>query len=185
MRKTRHYRRRLSLVRCVAPLFGLWDSDAVSAHRPSFYLMRLDLVSSRFLMKAGSVVALWLLSASVGYAAPGPRRAVVGRACSPHTAPVRKLVRHPKSFGGPVAPPSKRAMAGLSDATARLQRGTRANLDDDDEAIQSDASAARIDADDRPVPALRPLGLLHGSVIPLPRPHTFSPRSPRGPPKPT
>jgi len=76
-------------------------------------------------------------------------------------------------------------MAGLSDATARLQRGTRANLDDDDEAIQSDASAARIDADDRPVPALRPLGLLHGSVIPLPRLHTFSPRSPRGPPKPT
>lgn len=146
--------------------------------------MRLDLVSSRFLIKAGSVFALWLLSASVAYASPGPRRAIVGRACSPHT-PARHLVRHPKSFGGPVAPLSKRAMAGLSDATARLQRGTRANLDDDDEAIQSDASAARIDADDRPVPALRPLGLLHGSVIPLPRLHTFSPRSPRGPPKPT
>ena len=147
--------------------------------------MRLDLLSSQFLLKVGSGVVLWLLSASVADAAPGPRRALVGRACSPHAAPVRKLVRQTKSFGGPVALPSKRAMAGLSDATARLRRSTRANLTDDDEAIQSGASAARIDADDRPVPALRPLGVLHGSIVPLPLLHAFSPRSPRGPPIPT
>jgi len=145
--------------------------------------MRLDFLSFRFLMKAGSVAALWLLSVSAGYATPGPARNIVGRACSPKAAPVRKLMRQSKSAGGPVALPSKRAMAGLSDVTAHLKRGTRATFSsDDDEAIQSDASAARIDADDRAVPALRPLGVLPGSIVPLPRIHTFSPRAPRGPP---
>jgi len=147
--------------------------------------MRLDLLSFRFLMKAGSVVALWLLSVSTGYAAPGSARNIVGRACSPKAAPVRKLIRHSKAAGGPVALPSKRAMAGLSDIAAHLRRGTGAAFSDDDEAIQSDASAARIDADDRAVPALRSLGVLHKSIVPLPRLHTFSPRSPRGPPIPT
>lgn len=133
-------------------------------------------------MKAGSTVLVWLLFASVGYAAPNPGRGVTGRACSPNATKVRKLMRHPKSFGGPVALPSKRALAGLSDATARLQRGSRAYLSDDDEAIQSDAAAARIDADDRAVPALRPLGVLHGPIALLRPLHTSSPRSPRGPP---
>jgi hypothetical protein len=145
--------------------------------------MFFEFVRSRFLMKAGSTLVLWLLCTAVGYAAPGPERGVAaGRACSPHAAKVRKLLRHPKSFGGPVAKPSKRALAGLSDATARLHRGARANLSEDDEAIQSDAAAARIDGDDRVVPALRPLGLLHGPVVLLPPLPTSSPQSPRGPP---
>jgi hypothetical protein len=147
--------------------------------------MRLTLVNFRVLMKGGSVVALWLLSACVSDAAPGPGRNIVGRACSPKAAPVRKLIRHSKSAGGPVALPSKRAMAGLSDIAAHLRRGTRAAFSEDEEAIQSDTSAARIDADDRAVPALRSLGVLHRSIVPLPRLHTFSPRSPRGPPIPT
>src|SRR5262245_12005849 len=144
--------------------------------------MRVDFVRPRFLMKAGSTLVLWLLFASVGYAAPGPSHSVAGRACSPHATKLRKLLRHPKSFGGPVAQPSKRALAGLSDVTARLRRGTRANLSEDDEAIQSDAAAARVDADDRVVPALRPLGLLHGPIVLLPPLPTSSPQSPRGPP---
>ena len=141
------------------------------------------LQSFRFLMKAGcGVAALWLLSASTAYSAPGPARNIVGRACSPKAAPVRKLIRHSKAAGGPVALPSKRAMAGLSDVTALFKRGTRGSFSEDDEAIQSSTSAARIDADDRAVPALRALGVLRGLIVPLPRLHTLSPRSPRGPP---
>jgi len=147
--------------------------------------MGLGFVTPRFLMKAGSVAALWLLSVSVSTAAPGPRRNIVGRACWPRSVPVQKLARQSKSFGGPVALPSKRALAGLSDVTARLKRGTRANVADDDEAIQSDASAARIESDDRALPVLQALGILRGSFDRLPPPHIFSPRSPRGPPIPT
>jgi hypothetical protein len=134
-------------------------------------------------MKTGcGVVALWLLAASTTYATPGPARNIVGRSCSPQAAPVRKLMRQSKAAGGPVALPSKRAMAGLSDVTAHVKRGTRASFSEDEEAIQSDTSAARSDADDRAVPGLRALGVLHGLIVPLPRLHTLSPRSPRGPP---
>ena len=148
--------------------------------------MCFGVVTPRLLMKAACVAAVWLLSVSVSSAAPGPRRNIVGRACSPRSVPVHKLVRQQKSFGVPVALPSQRALAGLSDVTARLKRATRANVgDDDDEAIQSDASAARVESDDRTSPALRELGILHGSFDRLPPPHIFSPRSPRGPPNPT
>jgi hypothetical protein len=148
--------------------------------------MRLDVVPVRFLLKAGSVVALWLLCASVTYAAPGPRRNVVGRACAANSTPVHKLSRRPKSSGGPVALPSKRALSGLSDITARLKRAaTRANVADEDQAIQSDTSAARIESDDRQTPVLRPIGILAGCFDRLPRPDLFSPRSPRGPPIPS
>ena len=134
-------------------------------------------------MKAGcGVAALWLLAPSTAYATPGPARNIVGRSCSPTAAPVRMLMRQSKGAGGPVALPSKRAMAGLSDVTAHVKRGTRASFTEDDEAIQSDTSAAHSDADDRAIPALRPLGVLRGLIVPLPRLHTFSPRSPRGPP---
>jgi hypothetical protein len=136
-------------------------------------------------MKVGCVAALWLVSESAAFASPGPRRNVVGRACSSQSVPVRKLARQPKSFGGPVALPSTRALAGLSDPTARLKRATRANVTDDDEAIQSDASAARVESDDRALPVLRDLGILFGSLQRLPPTHIFSPRSPRGPPIPT
>ena len=147
--------------------------------------MSPDVVIPRFLTKAGSAVAFCLLCASVAYAAPGPRRNVVGRACSPSSAPVQKLARQARSSGGPVALPSKRALSGLSDVTARLKRATRANVPDDDLAIQSDTSAARIESDDRQTPVLRPLGVLHGSFDRLPRSTLFSPRSPRGPPIPS
>jgi hypothetical protein len=73
-------------------------------------------------------------------------------------------------------------MAGLMDLTALLKRGLRANLPDDDEAIQNDAPAARIDGDGRPIPALLPLGVLQGFFDRRLSTHSFSPRSPRGPP---
>ena len=136
-------------------------------------------------MTAGSVVALSLLCASVSSAAPGPRRNIVGRACSPRSAPVYKLARYSRSSGGPVALPSKVARSGLSDVTTRLKRSTRAKLADDDLAIQCDTSAARIESDDCAAPALQPLGVLLGSFDQLPRPDIFSPRPPRGPPIPS
>jgi hypothetical protein len=72
-------------------------------------------------------------------------------------------------------------MAGLSDITARMLRGTRTYLGDDAAAIQNDAPAAGPDADDCLVPSLRPLDII-GSPDVQPRSRAFSPRSPRGPP---
>jgi hypothetical protein len=146
--------------------------------------MRPLRVSSRLLIKVSTVAALWLLCASVGYAAPAPRTGTAGRVCDPHATALRsKPGRIPKSFGGPLATPSKHVLAGLTDGTARIRRGSQTDLNDDDEAIQNDAPAARIDEDDRPVPVLRPLGVLHGPFAPLLNSRAFSPRSPRGPPE--
>jgi hypothetical protein len=133
-------------------------------------------------MKACSVAVLWLLFASNGYAASAPRRAVAGRACDAKATTLRKLSRPPKSVGGPVRAPSTRALAGLADPRLVLKRGTHPDLDDDGQAIQNDAPAARIDIDDRSAPTLTELGILPS---PLHRPvhtRTFTPRSPRGPP---
>lgn len=132
-------------------------------------------------MKAGSIALLWLLSASAAQAAPAPGRTSAGPACDPQTTTLRRLARHPKSFGGPVALPAARSLYGLTDITARMRRGTRVALGDRLAAIPS-APAARIDADERPAPSLRPIGALVGSVDGRPHTHESSPRSPRGPP---
>jgi hypothetical protein len=136
------------------------------------------------LMKASSVVLLWLLSVSFAQAASTQGQRASGAPCDEHSTTIRKLIRHTKSFGGPLARRPQRALFGLSDVTARFQRGTRANMDDDDAAIQNDAPAASIDAELRAVPSLQPLGLLDGSFDRLPHTRTFSPKSPRGPPLP-
>jgi hypothetical protein len=131
-------------------------------------------------MRASCVVLLWLLSVSLAHAAsmqgPTPTK------CDEHSATLKKLIRHAKSFGGPLARPPQRALLGLSDITARLQRAARANTDDEHAAIQNDAPAANIDADVRATPTLRPLGLLVGPLDWQPRTRPFSPKSPRGPP---
>ena len=135
---------------------------------------------ARISIAAGSVALLGLLSAaSAAEAAPGYRRA--SEICDAHTTAVRKLPRHPKSFGGPVAH-TPRGLIRLADLTHRLQRGTRANLNDDDAAIQNDAPAARIAADERPTLGLRPLGVLLRPLDLHALTRAFSPRSPRGPP---
>jgi hypothetical protein len=146
--------------------------------------MRFVFFARMLLMKAATVVVAWLLSSSFGFAAPAPSQARAGRACDAHVASVRKLVRQVKSFGGPVAPVSQRALAGLSDLTTLLKRGGRVQLDDDDEAIQNDTPAARIDDDESRVPALHPLGILDKSGERAPCAGAYSPRAPRGPPAP-
>jgi hypothetical protein len=138
----------------------------------------------RTLTVACSVVLLWLLSICVADAAPKPRHRTAGPICDPQTTTIRKLPRNPKSYGGPVRTLSHRALAGLIDTASQMQRGTHADLDGDDAAIQNDAPAAHVDAEDSPIPALRPLGVLIGSLDLRLHTRTFSPRSPRGPPFP-
>ena len=100
--------------------------------------------------------------------------------CDAHAKTGRRLIRHSKSFGGPLAKVQRGPIR--TDLTARLHRHERATLDDDDAAIQNDTPAAHLDADERPVFGLRPLGGLVGSLDFRPRTRAFSPRSPRGPP---
>ena len=146
--------------------------------------MRAGSSPVRTLTTVGSIALLWLLSVAPALAAPAPRRGVAGPICDPQTTTLRKLARQPKSFGGPLKRQSTHALIGLTDLAPRLLRGSRTIFDSDEAAIQNDAPAARNDEDDRLFPSLRPLGLLVGSVDPRPRSHTFSPKSPRGPPPP-
>jgi hypothetical protein len=138
----------------------------------------------RTLTVACSVVLLWLLSVSAADAAPSPRHRHAGPICDPQSTTIQKLPRHPKSFGGPLRIPSHRAQAGLIDTASQMRRATHADLDSDDAAIQNDAPAAHVDAEDCPIPQLRPLGLLIGSLDLRLYSRVFSPRSPRGPPFP-
>jgi hypothetical protein len=170
----------------VGPRFGvasdaaLWDSDG---RIPSILSasMRLSSSTARRVMKASSLVVLWLLCASVASAAPAHRRGRA-RVCDAHVVKHRTLRTHSTSVGGPVAPPSTRALVGLSEPTVLLQRGSRATLDDDVAAIQNDSPAARIDAGLRLAPDFEPIGVLARICDRLPKLHRFSPRSPRGPP---
>ncbi len=73
-------------------------------------------------MKASALAVLWVLCASVATAAPAHHRGKP-RVCSdawgaPEEA--ASLIR--RSVGGPVAPPSTRALAGLADPTLLMQR---------------------------------------------------------------
>jgi hypothetical protein len=146
--------------------------------------MRFVSLNLRMLMRASGIALLGLLCASMANAAPAPARGVAGPICDPQTPTHRKLPRHPKSFGGPLADRSDSSRGVVKDLSARLQRGLRTNLAGDDVAIQNDAPATQIDADDGPIPALRPLGLLIGSLDLRLETRAFSPRSPRGPPFP-
>jgi len=123
----------------------------------------------------------WLLAPSIAQAAvtQGPRS--TGALCDEHSTTLRKLIRHAKSFGGPLKRP-QRALFGLTDVTARLQRGARADMTDDNAAIQNDAQAANVDGDSGATPTLHPLGLLDSALDRHPSTHTFTPKSPRGPP---
>ncbi len=131
-------------------------------------------------MKASSLAVLWLFCASVATAAPAHHRGKA-RVCATHGDRLKKQP-HPASVGGPVAPPSTRALAGLADPMLLLQHSTSTNVDDDVAAIQNDSPAARIDAGLTLVPAFAPIGVLARIADRLPKFHRFSPRSPRGPP---
>lgn len=168
------------LVLFIASAPAVWDIEAVPT-RATEFLMRF--ASIRTLRAASGVVLLWLLSAVAVDAAPAARRMTYGAVCDAQTVSLKKLRRQAKAFGGPLKRFMKRRLpAALTDTTPRVLRGASAHLDDDDAAIQNDATAARIDDDERPIPALQPAGLLHGSRDQRPRSRAFSPRSPRGPP---
>jgi hypothetical protein len=135
----------------------------------------------RLLRVAASVMLLWLFSAVVADAAPTPRRGVVGPVCDAQTLTL-KWLRLPKSFGGPLKAPRRRAVMVSTDTTARVGRARIVHRSGDGAIIQNDAPAARVDACDRLVPSLRLLGVFSGAVAMRPLSRTFSPRSPRGPP---
>src|SRR5206468_7885255 len=138
----------------VASIGSLWDSEAAPT-RPLFGFMRFLSSFVRTLTVPCSIVALWLASVQPAAAATG--RAAAGPVCDPQTTTLRKLARIPKSFGGPLKQASTHLQFGLTDPTARMLRGTRANFGGDEAVIQNDAPAARIDEDGRSVPSLRPL----------------------------
>jgi hypothetical protein len=135
----------------------------------------------RTLATVSSVVLLWLMSASFADAAQTWHK-TAGQACDAQSTTLKKLARHSKRLGGPRRLQPAGTLIAVTGMTARFQRATRAGIDGDEAAIQNDAPAARRDADECPVPALRPLGLLVGSLDVPPPSHAFSPRSPRGPP---
>jgi hypothetical protein len=136
------------------------------------------------LLRVGCATLFWLVSASLAQAASATQgQRATGALCDAHSTTLRKLIHHSKSFGGPLARRPQRALFGLSDVTARLQRGSRVGTNDsDDAAIQNDAPAANVDVDGRTAPTLQPLGQLVGSLDRRPRTRAFSPKSPRGPP---
>jgi hypothetical protein len=136
----------------------------------------------RTLTTVSGVVLLWLLSVSFADAAQTNGHGTVGKACDAQSTTLKKLARHSRKLGGPRRLQPPRALLELTETKARLHRGTRADVDGDEAAIQNDAPAARTHAEDRPVPALRPLGLLTRSLDLRPLSRAFSPRSPRGPP---
>ena len=140
--------------------------------------MRFTSSPLRALTLAGSVL---LFLASVNPADAAPRRGTSGPICDPQAPVTRKLPRQPRSYGGPLKPRSRHALAGLQDVTPRLLRGSHAYLGPEVAAIQNDSSATGTDADDRLIPSLRPLEII-GSLNVQPRSRAFSPRSPRGPP---
>jgi hypothetical protein len=145
--------------------------------------MRFNPWPARMLMRVGCAILFWLVSASLAQAASTQGQRATGALCDAHSTTLRKLIRHSKSFGGPLARRPHRALFGLSDVTARLHRGARAGINDgDDAAIQNDAPAANVDTDGRTTPTLQPLEELVGSLDRRPRTRAFSPKSPRGPP---
>ena len=143
--------------------------------------MRFTSSPLRAVTVAASLALMSLLSAPVADAAP--RRGSSGPICDPQTPVARKLPRHPKTFGGPLRLPSRHALAGLQDLTARMRRGTHAFLGDNVAVIQNDSPVDGFCADDCKIPSLRPLEIIAAPAL-QPRSRAFSPRSPRGPPLP-
>jgi hypothetical protein len=149
--------------------------------------MRLGAPTLKTVMRTAAAAVLWLLvSASVTSAAPGLARSRNRLVCDVESQAqvLRQLLRHPKSYGGPLATkPSHRRLGLRFDLTDHVCRTKRATTGNDAAAIQNDAPAARVDAEDHARPSLRPLGFLVGPIDSHPRTRAFSPRSPRGPPE--
>ena len=141
---------------------------------------------ARIVSKALRVGVPWLLvclAASIADAAPRSRRHVAPPRCTT-TLSLRVLLEEPQTGPGPLAHRGFRLPQGLPHRSTLFQRGSYAQLGDDDAAIQNDAPAAHVDTDDHVTPGLRPLGFLASAVTLISSRSVFSPRSPRGPPSP-
>ncbi len=145
--------------------------------------MRLSTSGLTTVTRACSVAILCLLCAAVASAAPAHRhpRHARARVCDPHATTLKKLAAR-QTRGGPVAPPSTRALAGLDDPAPHVQRARTATVDDEGPAIQNDAPADDLEAGLAAAPVLHPLGLLARRIDRLPKLDPFSRWSPRGPP---
>jgi hypothetical protein len=142
--------------------------------------MRFASFVARTLTTASSVALLCTLCALPAAAAPVSSRAS-GPVCEAQPVGVRKLPRHPRSFGGPLKQRTSLRF-GLTDPTARVRRSARTTFDTNQAAIQNDAPAARIDEHERQAPTLLLVGVLPHAAFDQPHSATFTPRSPRGPP---
>jgi hypothetical protein len=145
--------------------------------------MRLSTSGLTTVARACSAAILCLLCAAVASASPAHRHARRTRAgvCDPHRTTLANLAAR-QTRGGPVAPPSTRALVGLDDPASHVQRARTPALDDDGAAIQNDAPADDLDAGLAAAPVLHPLGLLARRIDRLPKLDPFSRWSPRGPP---
>jgi len=146
--------------------------------------MRSGAPTLKTALKTTVAAMLWLLvSASIAHAATGPGRSIFVCDTQAQAKALRQLLRHPKSYGGPLATKPAHDRLGLRfDLTGRVHRGKRTPTGYDAAAIQNDAPAARVDTDDQSLPSLQSLGFLVRAIGSHPRTRSFSPRSPRGPP---
>jgi hypothetical protein len=132
------------------------------------------------LIKAITGIAVWSLCATTALAGPAPRSA--DSADGPRTShafSIRQLVRQ-AYVRGPFAKRLKRALHDLKTRTNRIGNGRTVTAHDDGQAIQNDTPVTQIT--DGPQLDLQPLGLFVQASPPATFTHTFSPRSPRGPP---
>lgn len=162
----------------------LWHCDTALSRNCPILMPPFTLIP-RTLVKTSRLLASWLLvcaCASLADAAPGPSRHPRPALCSSKLT-LRTLLRKPGPADGAVARRTFRIHSGLPYTTTLSKRPLQGRSDNYDEAIQDDAPAARIHADEDVRPVLQPLGVLASSVDRLPSSSVFSPRSPRGPPR--
>jgi hypothetical protein len=135
--------------------------------------------SLRLILKAGSVMLLWLLSVSLGTATPLSR--TPAKFCDAKTTTLKKLVRQARAVGGPLA---KKRLGGFGirrhPQNSRIQHGVFRLSHDDDQAIQNDTAAT--DASIELPIALEAIGAFVDDPDSAASTHVFSPRAPRGPP---
>jgi len=144
--------------------------------------MRLSISFFTTLTRVCSLAAVCLLCANTVSAAPARHhRRATAPVCDPQTTTLKRFASH-QTRGGPVAPPSTRALAGLVDPAAHVQHAKAAPVDDDVAAIQNDAPADDHDTGHAAAPVLHALGLLARRTDALPKLDAFSRWSPRGPP---
>ena len=142
----------------------------------------------RILMTGSRAIGLGLLFFAVldGAAEATPRSSRAradATICNLHTATLRTIRRLHRLSYGPRVKRTQKARTILLDTKPRIGRGgSRGAPLHNAEAILNDTPAASIEQGRDHPPAFRPLGLINGSLHPLPADRLFSPKSPRAPP---